>query len=514
MMNHLAAVVLSLSLVGCNQLSGGDIESNPATVRISQGALKGELSDGIVAFKGIPFAAPPVGPLRWKPPQPAPGWPGMRQARDYGPACPQPIRTDAGGGGRADVQDEDCLTLNVWAPLAAKGLPVMVWIHGGAYRLGSGSYPIYDGSMLARQGVVLVTINYRLGDLGYFAHPALTAEVDAKAPLGNYGMMDQVAALKWVQDNIADFGGDPFQTTVFGESAGGGSVVHLLANPNARGLFARAIVQSGGGLTNPAGLGQQEKAGIASALRVGLGEKATAQDLRAVPAATLIEAQGSVQGSGSAPFIDGRYITEAPWRAFAAGRDIDVPLVIGANSNDASVMSALGVPPASAAIYVGGDVAKARPVYGEGLSQTELANQILGDAWFAAPARWIADSASKGAPSFLYHFSYVAEERRAQSAGANHGSEIPYIFQTWDRLPSLTGGLSADDRAFATSISACWVAFAKTGIPGCAIAPDWPPYSAARDQLVEFGPKTDVQKNFRKAQHDLLLEQFFARVIK
>jgi len=514
MLRFLATALMGLSVTGCSQLVHIETGSNPAARQISQGALKGEAREGIVAFKGIPFAAPPVGPLRWKPPQAAPGWTGTREATQYGPACPQPMRSDAAGGGRADVQNEDCLTLNVWSPAAAKGLPVMVWLHGGAYRIGSGSYPIYDGSMLARQGVVLVTINYRLGDLGYFAHPALTAEADAKAPLGNYGMMDQVAALRWVRDNITAFGGDPSHVTVFGESAGGGSVIYLLANPAARGLFSKAIVESGGGLTNPAGLAQQEKAGVAAALRMGLSDKATADDLRAVPAARLIEAQGSVQGMASAPFMDGRYVSEAPWRAFAAGREIDVPLLIGANSNDASVMSALGVPLASAAIYVGGDLSKAGKAYGEGLSQAELANQILGDAWFAAPARWIASAASKGAPSFLYHFSYVAEERRAQSAGANHGSEIPYIFQTWDKLPSLTGALSANDRAFASSLSACWVAFAKTGVPACAIAPGWPAYSEDQDQLVEFGPQTEVRRNFRKAQHDLLLGQFFARVTK
>lgn len=231
------------------------------TVRTAAGEVAGVTADGVAAWKGIPYAAPPTGPLRWAPPQPASAWRGVREAIAAGPACPQPDRGDGGGAGAPPAQSEDCLTLNVFAPAGAKNLPVMVWIHGGAFRLGYGGAPIYDGAAFAHQGVILVTINYRLGLLGFFAHPALAAAAKPGEPLGNYGLMDQVAALRWVQENIAAFGGDPRNVTAFGESAGGSSLVYLLANPATKGLFAKAIVESGGGLQRPGGLADAERRG-------------------------------------------------------------------------------------------------------------------------------------------------------------------------------------------------------------------------------------------------------------
>ena len=252
-----------------------------ATVATSEGGVAGVAAQGVVAYKGLPFAAPPVGDLRWKPPQPPAPRSTALQATEYGAACPQPDREDGGGVGRLPNQSEDCLTLNVWVASgtsATARLPVMVWIHGGAHRLGSGIAALYDGTELARQGAIVVTINYRLGLLGYFAHPAITASAKADEPLGNYGVMDQIAALAWVQRNIAAFGGDAANVTVFGESAGAADILYLLTTPRAKGLFAKAIVESGGGLQRPRTLADQEKSGVDYAATIGLTASATLAD--------------------------------------------------------------------------------------------------------------------------------------------------------------------------------------------------------------------------------------------
>lgn len=471
-------------------------------VVIETGALEGVLADGVTAFRNIPFAAPPVGELRWRPPAPAQRWEGVRDASAYGPACPQPLRSD-GGGGRAVVQSEDCLQLNVWTPQGARALPVMVWIHGGGHRIGSGTYPIYAGDALARQGVVLVTINYRVGLLGYFAHPALTREAAADAPLGNYGLMDQIAALEWVQRNIAAFGGDPNRVTVFGESAGAASTLYLLASPRARGLFHRAIMQSGGGLQRPASLATQEQSGVDAAARIGIGADAGVAELRAASAEEWVSALGSLQGVGFGPFVDGRLVTEAPSRAFAEDRALDVPLMIGANDDEANVIRALGGDGALNAL--GSRLAQLRPLYGE-LDDAEFQRQALGDAFFVAPAAWVAAQTSDGAPSYLYHFTYVTERRRGSATGAAHGSEIPYVFQTLDRLPLPARFFSREDREFARMISSCWVSFAVSGEPRCVGVSDWPAYDD-RDQLMLFAPQTGVSTHPRRAAIDFLLSE-------
>jgi para-nitrobenzyl esterase len=478
------------------------------TVKTKSGEVAGVTADGVAAWKGIPFAAPPVGDLRWQPPQPVKAWTATKQANAIGPACPQPERGDGGGVGAPPSQNEDCLTLNVYAPAGAKNLPVMVWIHGGAFRLGYSGAPLYDGSEFARQGVVLVTVNYRLGLLGFFAHPAVTAAAKPGEPLGNYGLMDQVAALKWVQDNIAAFGGDPKNVTAFGESAGGSSMIYLLANPAAKGLFSKAIVESGGGLQRPVDLKTNEARGVLSAANIGLGANATLTELKAKPAADWITAQGALQGGlGFGPFIDGRFITEAPMKAFLDGRANDVPLLIGANSNEASVLATLGVPTAALAAAVGPRMAEFRKLYGEGTSEEEFSRQAMGDIVFVAPSRWVAAQAASGQPSYLYYFSYVAAARRNAVPGASHGSEIPYVFRTWTRTPVLARAMTDQDKAMSTTMSACWVSFAKAGKPSCAPAPDWPAYDPKTDRQMEFGIDTKVEKPPRAAAFDLLVKQ-------
>lgn len=478
------------------------------TVRTQSGEVAGVTADGLTVWKGIPYAAPPTGELRWRPPQPI-AWSGVRQATAFGPACPQPERGDGGGVGAPPRQDEDCLTLNVFAPAGARNLPVMVWIHGGAFRLGFGSSPVYDGASFARQGIILVTLNYRLGFLGFFAHPALTREAGPGGLLGNFGLMDQIAALQWVQDNISAFGGDPGKVTAFGESAGGSSMIYLLANPKSRGLFSRAIVQSGGGLQRPADLAATEKRGVEAAARIGLGTDAAPEEMRAKPATDWIRAQGALQGGlGFGPFIDGRLVTEAPWQAFSDGRAQDVPLLIGANSNEASVLATLGVNEGALQAAVGPRLSELRKLYPADISDEEFTRQAMGDVVFVAPSRWIAAAAARGQPSYLYYFSYVASARRSALPGANHGSEIPYVFRSWSGMPVLARGLSGEDKAFSDVISACWVTFAKTGKPGCAPAPDWPAYDARSDLQMSFGPETKVESPPRAAALDLLVAGF------
>jgi para-nitrobenzyl esterase len=478
------------------------------TVKTKSGDVAGATKDGVASWKGIPFAAPPVGDLRWKPPQPVASWTGVKQAREIGAACLQPERGDGGGAGAPPSQSEDCLNLNVFAPAGAKNLPVMVWIHGGAFRLGYGGAPLYDGAELAKQGVIVVTVNYRLGLLGFYAHPALSAEAKPGDPLGNYGLMDQVAALKWVQDNIAAFGGDPKNVTAFGESAGGSSMIYLLANPNAKGLFAKAIVESGGGLQRPIALKENEARGLTFAANIGLQANATLSDLRAKPAQDWIKAQGALGGGlGFGPFIDGRFVTEAPWEAFRAGRAHDVPLLIGANSNESSVLATLGVPTGALALAVGPRMAELRQAYGS-VSEEEFTRQAMGDVVFVAPSRWIAAAASTGAPSYLYYFSYVATARRNALPGAGHGSEIPYVFKTWTNMALLARAMTNPDKAMSNMMSAGWVSFAKTAKPSCAPAPDWPAYDPATDQEMHFGVETKVEKPPHAAAFDLLTSQF------
>ncbi|MEH6678037.1 carboxylesterase/lipase family protein [Phenylobacterium sp.] len=493
---------ISLIAAAWGLLAATAASAAPATIRVESGTLAGEATDRARVFRNIPYAAPPVGALRWAPPQAPAAWTGSRPAVEAGPSCPQPMREDGApnAGGANGPMSEDCLQLNVFAPLArpgAKPAPVMVWIHGGSHRTGAGW--VYDGQNFARDGVVLVAINYRLGPLGYFAHPALTKAAGPKAPLGSYGLMDQVAALKWVQRNIAVFGGDPNNVTVFGESAGGMSTLALLATPDAKGLFHKAIVQSGGGWFEPGGLKAREQAGVAAAERLGLPATATVAQLRAVPVETLIKAVEADFG----PFPDGRLLPRTATQAFAAGAEIDVPMIIGWNNGEDSLLGGPGggarfaanLPPMTKAFY--------EDAAAEG--DEALGRAVFTDRAFGAPARWIAGQAADGAPAFLYHFSYVGDRYRQVLDRAHHAAEIQYVFEYWGRRTP-DSVVSDEDRAMAGLMHGCWVAFARTGAPACE-GQAWPAYDAASDQLLEFGAETGVRQGFGKRQLDAV-EQF------
>jgi len=473
--------------------AGGAAAQAHVEVATREGPVVGRAVGAIHVFKGIPYAGSAAGARRWAPPAPAPRRSGALDAGDYGPTCIQAVRPDGAltaGGGRP--QSEDCLSLNVWAPRGARRAPVMVWIHGGAHRFGSGANPVYDGGAFARDGVVLVTFNYRLGAFGYFAHPALTRAANADDPLGSYGLMDQMAALAWVRANIAAFGGDPANVTVFGESAGGASILALLATPSAKGLFDKAVVQSGGGWQAAGSLADEERKGAQLATAGGLaGPEATVEQLRALPPEKLLVRGGAAGSVG--PFADGRLVKESPAQSFAAGRALDVPLVIGSNSFEASLRRAFPIP---TPVLLGRLSPEQRTLYDRLGSDEAGAQAAYTDVTMGAPARWIAARASGGAPAYLYHFSYVPTAQRATSQGASHAAEIPYVFETGSKLVRV---VSEDDRAMERRMHACWVAFAKTGRPSCPGAPAWPAYEPADDRLMEFGVETAARKGFRKA---------------
>jgi para-nitrobenzyl esterase len=491
-----------LALAAAGVVAGTAARADDAPrVAVDGGQIVGVEIGSAIVFRAIPYAAPPVGRLRWKPPAPVIAWDGDRPAKDPALACPQKVSTTAPNlGGYRGPTSEDCLTLDVTAPRHARQAPVMVWIYGGGNVAGATNLPSYDATGFARDGVVLVAMNYRLGPLGFFAHPALTAEAPKSQPLVSYGLMDQIAALKWVKRNIAAFGGDPGNVTLFGESAGGEDTLQLMAVPAARGLFHKAIVESGGGWGALPDLKAAEAAGAALAAKAGLpGSSATAAQLRALSADDLVAAGGQ-----AGPAIDGRLVRESAEDAFARGDQAAVPLIIGSNSNEASLMRALGGQPADFAAKAPPTV---RAAYGaEAQNEQTFGRQIFNDAFMGGPARWIAAKASAKAPAWLYYFSYVPERERLVRPGTNHASEIPFVFDSLEAVPGRAALITPSERATAAIAHSCWVGFAKTGRPACD-GETWPAYTPASDQLLEFADPPAVRAHFRKAQLDAQQEQ-------
>lgn len=509
---HIQLLAL-LFVAACASAGPDHPRSHPDGMQIvtPQGVLQGAMDNGTIAFKGIPYAGAPVGKNRWMPPQPAPSWTSIRPATQFGASCPQAERTFAGARGRLakrhePPKSEDCLHLNVWTPQVSGSKPVMVWFHGGSHRFGSGAQPYYDGSELAKDGVVLVTVNYRLGLLGYFAHPALTAEVANDAPLSNYGHLDQIAALKWVQQNISKFGGDPKNVTIFGESAGGASVLYLLASENTTGLFHRAIVESGGGTQSVKSLGQKEAEGIKVANMLGLGgASATSAQLRHLTPTQLVRAGNMVASLGFGEVVDGRAIKRTPEQAFATGRAVDVPLIIGSNSNEASlIQSEHASMPSIMPNLTEAQRAEAAAIYGLPEGSKALEEALFGDILFTGAARTIGKLANTGAPAWVYHFDYVPTARRRKATGANHAAEIPFIFDSWHKFPVMSRMMSSQDRAMTKLMKGCWVQFARTGRPdGCTMQP-WPNTAESPDTPYVFAINSGPQSGFHAARLDFV----------
>jgi len=483
-------------------LSGFALAANASdTVKVADGTLHGATAGTVTSFKNIPFAAPPVGDLRWRPPQPAKPWTGVRDATQLGPQCMQMRQVTA------DVnQSEDCLQLNVWTPANFKPgakIPVMVFIHGGSFTGGSGTNALYDGTHFAERGVVLVTVNYRLGRLGFFAHPALTAEQPGQ-PLANYGMMDNLAALAWVQRNIAAFGGDPSNVTAFGESAGGILINDLMASPKSKGLFAKAISESGFGRIPGLPMAQAEKVGVTYA--EGLGVKGTGPDalkaLRALSAADLSKAAGQIT-----PILDGAILPEGPAKAFAAGHEMKVPYIAGGNSWEASLFST-----ATPLDRAGALKDKIIAAYGNPsdlkLAQWDLSTESL----VIEPDRLLARLHVKnGQKAWVYYDSYIPASQRATLHGLAHGGELMYVFGNLPDKERTQGGRTIPaateaDRKSSKAMTDAWAAFAKSGDPSTPTA-KWPSYGAS-DMVLEFGADgVAARQAFHQASLDLV-EQF------
>jgi para-nitrobenzyl esterase len=463
------------------------------SVRIQSGWIRGVQMDGVAAYLGAPYAAPPVGPLRWHPPAPASSWAGVRDATAFAPACPQ--KGVSMPGELPPRTSEDCLYLNVWTPAkrSASPRPVMVWIHGGGYANGATALPLYWGDRLAHRGVVVVSLNYRLGPLGFLAHPELSAEGGGSS--GNYGLMDQIAALQWVQRNIAAFGGDPRNVTIFGQSAGAMSVSLLIASPRAKGLFHRAIGQSGGvfeplRLAPGYRLAQAEKDGLSYGASLDAGSLAA---LRALPADRLLEGRAS---QVSHPVIEPLVLPLSPYEAFVAGRQNKTAVLIGYNAEEArslvdlsatraasfqaDLARAWGVlPPTIAAGYPFVTDAQAR------VARADLERDLRfgWDMW--AWARLQAQAG--GAPTYVYRFSqkppFPTHSVRA-GWGASHFAELWYMF---DHLDQEGWAWSQVDRRLAAIMTSYWVNFARSGNPNGPGLPAWPAYAPQDEIVMDLG---------------------------
>ena len=521
----LALALSALLLAGCG---GAGLEQ----VRLDNGPVVGTVAevDGrqVWAFKGIPYAAPPVGDLRWEAPQPVDDWSEPRDCSQYGPSCPQSTMLSGLPFSTGDT-DEDCLYLNVWSPArgADEGLPVMVWIHGGSFETGSGSMGIYEGSRLAARGMVVVTMNYRLGPFGFLSHPDLSAESESGTS-GNYGLLDQIEALQWVQRNAGAFGGDPGNVTVFGESAGGISILDLMVSPSAEGLFQRAIVQSGVlmdqgfGMSMAATQEEAETSGVAFAERLGVDpDSDAAEQMRAKTAGELLEAArvstgGTTGGTHDMerilvwkPVVDGQVLPAMPTKLWMEGSYHRVSLMIGSNADEgdlftfATVMSRQEYEDQVQKTFAGHADEVLALYQDESLeSPTQAINRILTEMGFASSARFAArlmaggpadpaeqppetdDGAAEAAPPvYLYEFTYSP---LVPLMGAFHAVELPYVFGTIDELSWLLAA-GAESEEFSDTVMGYWTRFAATGDPNGGEAPYWPSYDVDTDLHLSLG---------------------------
>src|SRR5580700_4268590 len=495
----LGALVAAAPAVSASAASG-------PIVGTANGAVQGVANGAVDEFLGLPYAAPPVGALRWQPPQPAASWSGVRDATQFAPHCPQV----AGPFGQASTS-ENCLFLNVFTPSGGGDHPVMVWIHGGA--LVSGESNDYDPTQMVADGVTVVTINYRLGALGFLAHPALA---DANGQSGDYGLMDQQAALRWVQRNIASFGGNPHNVTIFGESAGGLSTLSQVASPQARGLFERAIVESGSYNLTQASLSSAESAGEAFATEAGCASQ-TAACLRSLPVSTILASEAA---AGYTPNINSEVLPESLGAAFATGNFNRVPIINGTNHDEwrlfvalselegapvtaanyqAMIASTLGVPAAAAAIIAAKYPLIAYP------SPSVALGAVGTDAIFACPALTIDQSVSRFVPTFAYEFN---DENAPElflppvsfPYGAAHASEIQYLFG----LPTAVfpTALSAQQQQLAATMKGYWTNFAKSGQPSSFGAPFWPLFNGLTQPMQSLVPPVPHTENTFAIAHN------------
>lgn len=507
----LGTLMLLLLASGINTAWASDAAAPGPRVTTPAGVVEGVTDNDIVSFKGIPYAAPPTGAARWMPPAPPAGWSGVRSARDYGPACLQTVAP----GQPTFPMSEDCLALSVWAPAdAAPGarLPVMVWIHGGGFRQGSSQI---DGAALARHGVVLVSINYRLGPLGFFAHPALNLKDN------NLALQDMVAALRWVQTSVGAFGGDPGNVTVFGVSAGGMAVELLMVHPPAKGLFHKAIAQSGygtwallrsRGAPEPAPLdmalapvpaGTAEAAATALVAKVSANPQ-TADMLRALDGQALVDALTGFQ----LPIVDGSSLPEEPALLFEQGRQHSVPMILGGNSFEGSVMPGSAISFEQYTAWLGRRLSDVERLYADDFVRSRDLGlmRAFGDQRYLVATRLMGDAmAGVGAPAWLYYIEYVREEDRASLPGSPHGADGMILF-AGHQAPD------APTRAVAERLQARWVTFARTGSPNPPDLLAWPARAAGVDRWLVIDSDERVHAGVIAQRLDLLTAHYRDRV--
>ncbi|MFI4934066.1 MAG: carboxylesterase/lipase family protein [Caulobacterales bacterium] len=508
----LAATMVAMALAAA---------ASAQTVRTEGGELQGTTADGLTVFKAIPFAAPPVGDLRWRAPQPAKPWTGVKSADAFAPVCTQSAAANTALGLPVLASSEDCLYLNVWSPAksAAERLPVMVWIYGGGFTSGGTALPTYSGEFLAKKGVVVVSIAYRLGPFGFLAHPELSKESGHGS--GTYGLLDQIAGLKWVKQNIAAFGGDPTRVTIFGESAGGISVSMLAASPLAKGLFQRAISESGGSFAPP----RFANEGGTNVPPLSVAEQTGASYLKALGAVTIADARklsadavlngpaGAAPGGGPRfwPVMDGYVIPADQYGLYEAGKYNDTPILIGTNGDEG-------------ALFVRGPVDAAKYVAGIKAQYGDYADKVLaaypGDTDAAALRSsrdlfresafswhtwtWARLQARTGKGKvFIYVFSHrppYPDIPALKDWGAAHGSEIAYVLGTMAASRGM--GWTDADRALSDQIQTYWSNFAKTGDPNGPGLPPWPAFTNAAPAMMHFdgAPQAGPIANLDKLQ--------------
>lgn len=474
------------------------MKMSEVVVRAPCGALHGCIKDRVRVFRGIPYAAPPVGDLRWRAPQAAARWDGVRDALDFGPDFPQAPNPRM----RAPAQGDDCLYLNVWTPggTADDKLPVMVWIHGGGFAAGSGSDVRSDGAKLAARGVVVVSFNYRSGLFGFLAHPALSAE-SPKGTSGNWGLLDQVAALEWVQDNIAAFGGDPGNVTVFGVSAGSASISLMLASRLGEGLFHKAVLQSPGAGRPLATLQQAEQGGLALGTDIAALRRLSALEVFALTSRLTPPMRGLTTPRVLRPIRDGHLLREDERPVFESGRIRAMPIIVGSNTDEGTLLTrawpiatledwrtqiASNFPDAQEdvmALYPAADDEDARPRVAE----------IFADTQFNAGTRLIARAMAQREPrTWRYLFTHRLP---GQADGPHHGEEMAYVFGNLQTLD----GASTGDAEVSRAMTDAWVAFARSGDPNVADRPQWRPYDPLADNHLEFGEQIAEGAYWRRA---------------
>ena len=480
-------------------------------VQTTNGAIAGSIDEGIRSFKGIPYAQPPVGPLRWRPPQPATAWAGTRDATRFGNDCMQKPFADS----RAPAVSEDCLTLNVWTPAQGRDLPIMVWVYGGGFVEGSASLPLYDGARLAQQGVMLVSLNYRTGVFGFLAHRGLAAE-SPNHSAGNYGMLDVLEALRWVKANAAAFGGDPARVTVFGESAGASMLDLLLVSPMSEGLIQQAILESPGAMRPLSTLAEAE------AIADVVGPDVAA--LRAMPAEAVLAFNGKIVPAvrrlttprALGPIQDGWVVPRTDTEAFATGRMLHVPLIVGGNSDEGRAfvkdwpIHSTAETRAYADQNFGPSANAMLSLYGldrDGPVTSGLA-YAFGDTQFNYGVRGLARGMVAVEPKvWRYVFTHAPGGERTPPT---HSEEIDYVFGNlgaprWvPRAP-----MDADDRRLSDAMMGAWTRFARTGDPKGAGMPTWPRFDAASDPYLEFGDSIVAARGYRTPYLDFV-QSFFS----